>query len=35
MQKKIAIEKFNRKNQSLNWVMVLEKIYNETKAKIN
>jgi glycosyltransferase involved in cell wall biosynthesis len=33
--KKIAIEKFNRKNQSLNWVMVLEKIYNETKAKIN
>jgi len=30
--KKIAIEKFNRKNQSLNWVMVLEKIYNETKV---
>ena len=28
--KKLAINRFNRKNQSLNWVMVLEKTYNKT-----
>ena len=27
--KKLAINRFNRKNQSLNWVMVLEKTYNK------
>ncbi|MDB3952202.1 glycosyltransferase family 4 protein [Gammaproteobacteria bacterium] len=29
--KKLASNRFNRKNQSLNWVMVLEKTYNKTK----
>lgn len=31
--KKLAVNKFNRRNQSLNWVMVLENTYNKTIEK--